>query len=247
MCRTCLFSFDKCSQTHSFLQLSPVCNVVKDQFSTLIVYASICLQLPVSHFILHRSSILDVYKYHCEQGVAIFHPVELSFPRLKAQEPFGMSKTVIHTPHSTSWNTWAHEKWKSPVFVCDLLKIKRLKSGLEHEYDNMYICLFPGCFMCFFTCFFPNIVAVAKSPSTAQEALQKMRISRQVHLPQLHTPEQITEVLGGVGFVSHENQLDVFFGQKEWMRVSTTIITNIASDTPGSWNWRYTFHLHLRI
>ena len=81
----------------------------------------------------------------------------------------------------------------------------------------MYICLFPGrrLFHVFFHLFFfPKIVAVAKSPSTAQEALQKMRISRQVHLPQLHTPEQITEVLGGVGFVSHENQLDVFFGKR---------------------------------
>ena len=69
----------------------------------------------------------------------------------------------------------------------------------------MFLC--PCCFS-FFSC---NTVAVDKSPSTAisqtQEALQKMRISRQIHLPQLHTPEQITEV---------------FVGRKDTGQVSTT-------------------------
>ena len=91
--------------------------------------------------------------------------------------------------------------------------------------------LFPCCFS-FFSC---NTVALDKSPSTAislatQEALQKMRISRQIHLPQLHTPEQITEALVEME-VSHENQLKMFFYGRIFRASFHNLIINVAEMT----------------
>ena len=153
--------------------------------------------------------------------------VSLSFPRLKAQELVGWWFCSPLT--STSWerkkimtnlcvanilSTWKVEKSGK---MCDVLKVNRLKSCLE-------------CF-CFpvVSPFFLQYCSFGQKSiyshfAFTQEALQKMRISRQIHLPQLHTPEQITEALV-------ENQRTMFFYGRIWGASFHKLIINVAEMT----------------
>lgn len=183
--------------------------------------------------------------------------VSLSFPRLKAQELVGWWFCSPLT--STSWerkkimtnlcvlcvanilSTWKVEKSGK---MCDVLKVNRLKSCLE-------------CF-CFpvVSPFFLQYCSFGQKSiyshfAVPQEALQKMRISRQIHLPQLHTPEQITEVSVGDGSEPWESANDVLFTEgifrasfnPTWLSMSPKWHTRLLELKI----YRYTFHLHLRF